>query len=614
MKYANLVLAAVIATAHTALAQDPGVVGLAEVTVYSTRVANQSPVGTFAMPVSALRYEPRVDLAGRNLAEAQADVTIRGGIFENTGFRIGAASMVDPQTGHYLAEIPVAPAMLGATEILTGVDHALSATNSTVGAVAHTWRPIKTAGSLALAAGEFGLNRQEFYQGLLSDATVAGQRLAADVAWARSESNGAVKFGEQDFERINARLQLSGTGAQTDVFFGYQTKFFGWPNLYTPFNSNESENLQTLLFAVNHRSEWGAGDFFEASAWHRRNKDDYAFNRFAPLGPVHPFQHTTWVDGAAAGGRKTFGEITWTFRGEVMADDLQSSSLTFGRYRSRTLSKITLVPEKKWKMSGGDRIVFKAGASYDDSSRQGGAVSPVVEIAHEGSGAAAWRKLYLSYAQTTQLPTYTALNSSANSGLFRGNATLGRETSRNFEIGVNGMLSDWTGQSALFFRRDDALVDWTFRRGVTARAANALDVDTTGFEVVARRSWGSVDLIVGYTGLTKAEDYRGAAVDASFYALNYARHRLTAAITARLVGGFEFRMDNVARIQADNLLRVVGGDRAVTSSVGLAYRPARWRGAECSVLVDNLWDTRFQEVPAVPAARRQFSIGVGYVW
>lgn len=614
MKYVNLILTAVIATAISAKAQDPGVVGLAEVTVYSTRVANQSPVGTFAMPVSALRFEPRVDLAGRNLAEAQADVTIRGGIFENTGFRIGAASMLDPQTGHYLAEIPVAPAMLGGTEILTGVDHALSATNSTVGAVAHTWRPIKAAGSLAVAAGEFGLNRQEFYQGFLSDARVAGQWLAADVAWARSESNGAVKFGEQDFDRINARLQLSGTGAQTDVFVGYQTKFFGWPNLYTPFNSNESENLQTLLFAVNHRSEWGEGDFFEAGAWHRRNKDDYAFNRFAPLGTVHPFQHTTWVDGAALGGRKTFGDIAWTFRGEVMADDLQSSSLTFGRYLSRTLSKITLVPEKAWKMNGGDRIVFKAGASYDDSNRHGGAVSPVVEIAHEGAGSAAWRKLYFSYAQSTQLPTYTALNSSANSGLFRGNANLGRETSRNFELGVNGTLSGWTGQAALFFRRDDALVDWTFRRGVTARAANALGVDTTGFEVVARRSWGAVDLVVGYTGLTKAEDYRGAAVDASFYALNYARHRLTAAITARLGGGIEFRMDNAARIQADNLLRVVGGDRALTSSLGLAYRPAGWRGAECSVLVDNLWDSRFQEVPAVPAARRQISIGLGYVW
>ena len=39
-------------------------------------------------------------------------------------------------------------------------------------------------------------------------------------------------------------------------------------------------------------------------------------------------------------------------------------------------------------------------------------------------------------------------------------------------------------------------------------------------------TWGEAricDFVVGYTALTKTADYRGAAVDASFYALNYAR-------------------------------------------------------------------------------------------
>jgi hypothetical protein len=35
---------------------------------------------------------------------------------------------------------------------------------------------------------------------------------------------------------------------------------------------------------------------------------------------------------------------------------------------------------------------------------------------------------------------------------------------------------------------------------------------------------------------------------------------------------------------------------------------------ELSALVDNLWDSAFQEVPAVPAARRQFSLGAAYRW
>ena len=60
-----------------------------KITVEASPTANKLPVGTFDSPISNLEYDPRVDLQSRNMAEAQADVTIRGGIFENTGFRVG---------------------------------------------------------------------------------------------------------------------------------------------------------------------------------------------------------------------------------------------------------------------------------------------------------------------------------------------------------------------------------------------------------------------------------------------------------------------------------------------------------------------------------------------
>lgn len=587
---------------------------LPPLTVYSPRVANQEPSGNIATPVTALRYESRVDLEARNSAEGQADIILRGGIFENTGMRVGVVSLLDPQTGHYTAEVPIAPAMLSAPEILVGADNATSSLNANVGSVAYGWRPIATGGFVAAGVGDHGFNRQEIYQGYQSTVSAGGGRhFAADLSAARSESEGTIPYGDHDFSRITGRIQLAGGDSQTDIFAGYREKFFGWPNLYTPFNSRESENLQTLLLAANHRVELGQGDFIEAGIYHRRNKDDYAFNRFAPLGSVHPFQHTTWSSGTAVGGRRTLADFALNFRGELQADDLKSTSLTFGRYHSRTLTKLSLVPEKDWAVDPVSRMVVKAGVSYDDSNRTGGTVSPVLEIAREHS-VGVWRRVYFSYAETTQLPNYTALNSSPAAGLFRGNPDLGRETSRNFELGMSGTTAGWEGRAALFYRRDDALVDWTFRRGVTARAANPVDVSTSGFEISLRRSWSFCDVVLGYTALTKDADYRGAVVDASFYALNYARHRFTAAMVARLGQGFELRWDNVARVQADNLLRQIGGDETLTSSLGLVYRVPSWRGLEISAQADNLWNSNFQEVPAVPASRRQLSFGVRYLW
>ena len=69
-------------------------VTLPDFSVTETRVANPEPAGTFAAPITELRFEPLIDVQTRNLAEAQGDVTIRGGIFENTGFRVGATLVV----------------------------------------------------------------------------------------------------------------------------------------------------------------------------------------------------------------------------------------------------------------------------------------------------------------------------------------------------------------------------------------------------------------------------------------------------------------------------------------------------------------------------------------
>jgi hypothetical protein len=582
-------------------------------TVYSPRIANQSPAATFAMPVSALSFEPRVDVQSRNLAEGQADISIRGGTFENTAYRIGGVTVMDPQTGHYLAELPVIPAMLGPPVVLTGAQNALAVSNASVGAISHGWRPIERQGVLGLGVGRYDLRRAEFYQAATAAATEGQPRLGADIGYAWSQSDGSIAFGDHHFERVGARVQRISGRAQTDLYAGYQAKFFGWPNLYTPFGFNETENLQTVFMALNHRITWNDGQYFEGGWYHRRNKDDYEFNRAVP-GASNPFQHTTWINGIAAEGRRVFGNFALRVRGEAAKDKIESTALTFGRYHTRTITKLTAVTERNWTLDGGGEMALSAGLARDDTNRDGGALAPVVELTRRFDAGNRIQSLSLGYAQTTQVPTYTALNSDAAAGLFRGNANLGRTTSHNLELGLRGDLAHWQTTAALFYRQDDRLVDWTFRRGVTARTANPVDIATGGVEVVTRHAGNFGHITLGYTYLTKSADYGSAAIDASFYALNYARHRLTAALALRLGKEWEVRWDNEARVQADNALRTTGGDETVLSSLALAWRPLAWRGVECSLQIDNLWNSNFQEVPAVPAANRQIVLGVRYLW
>ncbi|MEC9060800.1 MAG: TonB-dependent receptor, partial [Pseudomonadota bacterium] len=171
--------------------------GVEKITIEGAATANDKPVGTFNSPISNLEYDPRVDLQSRNMAEAQADVTIRGGIFENTGFRIGSATLIDPQTGHYFAEIPIAPEMLTKPSILTGVDNALYGVNSTVGTVSYGWRPIQTAGSVSLGVGNNSFNLQRVH-GAVKHAldSQPGWSVGIEGEYSRSESDGTIANGD----------------------------------------------------------------------------------------------------------------------------------------------------------------------------------------------------------------------------------------------------------------------------------------------------------------------------------------------------------------------------------------------------------------------------------
>ena len=577
------------------------------------RVANEVPVGTFPMPVSGLRFEPQVDLQARNMAEGQADVAIRGGIFENTGFRIGNNNVFDPQTGHYGAELPIAPAMLTGVRVLTGADGAFAGGNAAVGTLEYDWRPIQNRGELLAAAGPNETWRGSLYTAATFLTARSEERLAADFEVARSASNGPIAGGDHEFSRVDGRLQWIRDGAQTDVFAGYQSKFFGWPNLYTPFGWLETDYLKTTLVAVNHREGGATGDFWQVSAFWRRNVDDYEADRTRP-GVFNPYQTETRMAAAALEARKGFGELgALHFRAEVSGDEIDSTSLTFGRFDSRTYFKGGLVQEREAPLAGGGALAMKAGAVWAADNREGGMLSPVAEIAWLVDGARHPTRIYAQVAGSSQVPGYTALNSNPAAGLFRGNPNLPRERSTNWELGAATGNAGFQVQGALFFRQERGLTDWTYRNGVTARSANPVDIDTVGLESVVTYQWAHGRVVGGYTWLSKREDYRGAAVDASFYALNFPRQRVTLAVVWRLTKEIEVRVDNEYREQEPNLLRR-GTAHAFLSSAAVCWFVPAVRGLELSVQVDNLWNSAFQEVPAVPAAPRQYSVGLCYRW
>ena len=93
-----------------------------------------------------------------------------------------------------------------------------------------------------------GASRGHFYRALLSQ-----RRNGTSVRPTRSESDGTITYGDHAFDRTSGRIQLLGPNSQTDLFAGYQDKYFGWPEMYAaPYGSNETENVKRELKEIKH--------------------------------------------------------------------------------------------------------------------------------------------------------------------------------------------------------------------------------------------------------------------------------------------------------------------------------------------------------------------------
>ena len=602
---------------------------LPALTVMGQETANQRPVTTFETPLSNLDFDPRVDFQSRNMAEAQGDISIRGGTFENTGIQLGSATMLDSQTGHFTTELPIAPEMLGNPKVLTGTDNALRGFNSSVGTISYSWSEITKGGSLTLGGGDHNLNFQRIHHALTGPSGDSKDwTWGAEIEGSRSESDGTIPFGDHSFDRTSGRIQLLGPDSQTDLFAGYQDKFYGWPGMYTANTANhETENYQIELFLLNHTQQYEAG-FIEFTGFHRTIADEFYLQREAP--GYYKANHKNLVHGFGLSGKHELNDnFSINHCAQVTFDNIKSSKVIFnnaerewhlrqGNFTERQYYKVSLLPEYNYSLSDDEVITYKGGISWDDSNRDKQRFSPLAEISwSRKENNKDSESIYISYSESTQLLGYGAIGGPEGTGTFQSNHDLNRSISKNLELGVKFDRKDWSLSGAIFHRWDQDLVDWVYYgNNLTPRIANHADIDTLGFEIIASRHWEKFQAICSYTHLDKEENYQNTNVTGSFYALNYPEQRATFGLIWDPIDVLQIRIDNEWRKQRDNAIRRNEGkpNKSFLSHFAASYFPQNFEDLELFLAYDKPWEKDFQDIPGIAPRGDQFSFGATYSW
>ena len=225
-----------------------------------------------------LRYALNVDVRQRGNLGVQADITIRGGTFDQVLILLNGININDPQTGHHSLNLPVSFDAIERIEILEGPASRIYGPNAFSGAInIITGISGKPNLKARLSGGENG-----YYDAGISG-TFVSRKIRNFVSLDHRSSDGYMK--NTDFKLTDAFYQgnLLTKAGLLEWQAGHTGRSFGANSFYTPAYPDQFEEVKTSFLSV--KMETVNLIHFTPSFYWRRNQDRFELFRYPELVP-----------------------------------------------------------------------------------------------------------------------------------------------------------------------------------------------------------------------------------------------------------------------------------------------------------------------------------------
>ncbi len=563
---------------------------LAATPLFDRKAQAAAPVQTLE---AALRLTPSIDLRERGGKGAQADISIRGGSFDQTMVLLNGIDFTDARTGHQSHSLPVDLEAISAIESVDG----LPGVGAYAGAV-----NIRTAPLMSdylrfdASGGSYGYG----YANL--SGAVTGQRfsLLGAVSYRRSDGY----RHNTDFDNCNAFVRATWETRRAGYFefqTGCQAREFGSNGFYAAYNPDQWERTSTALASLWWRKE--AGRFsVGASASYRKNLDRYDWTRGTAMNR-HNTDHVgagLWADCRWSGGITSLGgnyayhHIYSTNLGDLL--DAPHGVYTHGkaRHTGNVWMRHTV-----------------QGRRFDAAASAGISLTPYGESAlwslSGGYRPTAGFYVKAGISQSMRLPTFTDLYYSSPAQI--NNLDLVPEHAVTYRIDADYTKHRWSFRAAAYYRAGRDIIDWVRREDMEGKwhSEQTSRLDTYGVELtgVYAADEGFLRRAAVSYGCTMTD--RNADLEAQS-AMDFMRHKAALSVEVRFLRRMSLALTGSVY---DRNGRYTDYPIAGNSQVKALrdFEPymlldgrLSWEKGICRLYVDaaNLTDTRYCDMGGIP--------------
>ncbi|MDR2813942.1 MAG: TonB-dependent receptor [Prevotellaceae bacterium] len=570
-----------------------------------------------------LRYVDGIDVRTRGGNNVQADISFRGGTFDQMVILLNGVNITDPQTGHHSLNIPINLEDVQRIEVLQGPGAWTMGAVTYSGAINIITRLANQTGvSVGLMQG------MHSYQRYNAAGNVAAKGLRAAVSASKDKSDGYTANTDFDVDNVYAQLRYATEkSGVVNGQFGYQNKDFGANNFYSPQYGPQFEHTRTFLSSLRYgveKENWGVA----ATLYHRQHQDRYELFHANPASwyAGHNY-HRTDIAGTLVQLTR-FSRLGTTTAGlSYRYEHIYSSNL--GEPMQDTIAVKGESGDNAFYAKEKEREHFSASLQHSFRVRKFHATLGVMGAGNNDFGFRAYAGGNVAYDLTSawqlsaaasndyRLPTFTDLY--YNVGSDRGNPDLKPEEAVAGELCLRYRYLSWRASAAGFYRYGYNIISWRLNPDDNLRyAQNVNNIATSGVHLRAEYAPQKQLLkkaAVGYTYLYVTPSNKN---EMESHVVEQLSHRLTATLQhgvwSRLAASWQLQYQQRAGSYKpfDANTNAYAPDAAPFKPFWLCDLKIYWENERYTIFAEatNLFNVTYFDFSTIPQPGRWVKMGI----
>jgi len=626
-----LILATVFNLLSAQQKSDSTTINLSDVEVNATRNKLYSEMGRILTVIDKteisrsavqsidqlLDYVAGIDIRQRGVNTTQADISVRGGSFDQVLVLLNGVNITDPQTGHFNLDIPLNLSDVSRVEILEGSSARVLGPNAFSGAINIV---TESSDRKALNAELTGGSYNTFGESVSGN--FGNNKWHTFASMNHKSSDGYIT--NTDFNFTNAFVQSTlntKNAGKFDLQLAGQLKDFGANSFYTPVYPNQFESSKTFIAALNWslvKGNWT----FNAQAYWRRHHDRFELYRdsitIKPSWYKSHNYHMTDVTGGKASasylskiGKTTLGV---DIRNEHIYSNVLGTPIDSMRAPLEKNGFFTKEDNRLIETAMLDHTLkisnwyLSAGAAVTNSTTFGVNGFGGVDIAYEFNENV---RVFGDVNSAVRLPTFNDLYYKSKDQL--ANPNLQPEKSQTFEVGTKIRQNNISIDAAIYYRRGQNVIDWVripLQIAKTAKdslwqSKNLTNVNAMGADITLTHYFHDsfirkITTTYSYLTMDKSADEFD-----SKYVLDYLKHKLVIATEYQLCKTL------IATLSASYMARVATATVPATSYF-LMDGKLLWTQKHYDIFatVNNIFNTTYSDYSGLIQPGINFNVGI----